>query len=435
MTAHPSRVALQADPVPLRRWQLVWLAAAVFVASAGYGALMPLLPGWLEPMMPGASAAEIARHVGMLSGAYAAGVLIGAPLWGMVSDRVGRGRILLMGLVGYVASLLFLLTPDLSSIWGIYALRGAAGFFVAAVVPLVPALVAAHTPERQRARRFAWLSGMSLVGFLFGPGLIAVADMLARWADQASPDPESLTQIVIVLSALLGSLTMLGLAATLPPRSAVEPGALPASAQLRTTSVAPLWWLSGTVMFVLSGFELGIVLQGQQHVNLSSRDIAWMFAECSIAMLLVNGLLFFTSLLEKAAPRLLAGAGLLLAIGGLIVLGQHQSELWMYIGIGMMAAGTGLVLPVISYLAAGAPTQTLGTTMGGLAAAAGLGQTLGSSAGGWLFGAVEQQSFSWLIVPLGVALALLMVRPGWWSATASSPRASSITRRRRSSAG
>ncbi len=420
MTAHLSRPALQAYPVPLRRWQLVWLAAAVFVASAGYGALMPLLPGWLVPMMPSASSAEIARHVGLLSGAYAAGVLVGAPLWGIISDRVGRGRILIMGLVGYVASLLLLLTPDLSSIWGMYAMRGAAGFFVAAVVPLVLALVAAHTLERQRARRFAWLSGMSLVGFLFGPGLIAVADMLARWAGQTSPGPETLTQIVIALSALLGSLTMLGLAATLPPRSAVEPRAVRPSAHLRAASVVPLWWLSGIVMFVLSGFELGIVVQGQQHVGLTSQDIAWMFAECSIAMLLVNGLLFFTSLLEKAAPRLLTGAGLLLAIGALTVLGQHRSELWMYIGIGMMGAGTGLALPVISFLAAGAAPQTLGTTMGGLAAAAALGQTLGSSAGGWLFGAVEQQSFSWLILPLGVVLGLLIARPDWWSAAASS---------------
>lgn len=429
------RAALQADPVPLGRWQLAWLAAAVFVASAGYGGLMPLLPRWLVPMMPGAGAAEIARHVGMLSGAYAAGVLVGAPLWGIVFDRVGRGRILIIGLVGYVASLLLLLPPDLFGIWRIYAMRGASGFFVAAVVPLVPALVAEHTPQSQRARRFAWLSGMSLVGFLFGPGLIALAELISRSAGLASPDAEALTQIVIILSALLGALTMLGLAATLPPRNAIEARAANSKAHRRATNVLPLWGLNGAVMFVLSGFELGIVLQGQQHIDLSSQDIAWMFAECSVAMLLVNGLLFFTSLLERTPPRLLAGAGLLLAISGLVVLGQHQSELWMYAGIGLMAAGTGLVLPVVSFLAAGAAPQTLGATMGGLAAAAGLGQTLGSSAGGWLFGAVGQQSFSWLIVPLGVVLALLMVRPGWWSTMVSSQHASSITRRRRSSAG
>ena len=141
-----------------------------------------------------------------------------------------------------------------------------------------------------------------------------------------------------------------------------------------------------------------------------------MFAECSIAMLLVNGFLFFTSLLEKVAPQLLIGVGLILAISGLTVLGQHQSQLAMFAGIGMMAAGIGLVIPVVSFLAAGATPQTLGTTMGGLTAAAGLGQTLGSSVGGWLFGEVGQHSFSWLIIPLAMLLALLVVRPGWWRA-------------------
>ena len=78
----------------LRPTQLAWLAAAVIAVSAGYGALMPVLPGWLDSMMPGADATEIARHVGFFSGVYAAGVLVGAPLWGGLSNRVGRGRIL-----------------------------------------------------------------------------------------------------------------------------------------------------------------------------------------------------------------------------------------------------------------------------------------------------------------------------------------------------
>lgn len=55
---------------------------------------------------------RMARHVGLLSDLYAAGVLVGAPLWGLVADRVGRGRILIVGLVGYEASE--------SSAWGWY---------------------------------------------------------------------------------------------------------------------------------------------------------------------------------------------------------------------------------------------------------------------------------------------------------------------------
>ena len=60
--------------------QLGWLAAAVFVVSAGYGALMPLIPDWLRPLMGDADPAALARHVGYLSGIYTAGILLGAAM-------------------------------------------------------------------------------------------------------------------------------------------------------------------------------------------------------------------------------------------------------------------------------------------------------------------------------------------------------------------
>ena len=171
-------------------------------------------------------------------------------------------------------------------------------------------------------------------------------------------------------------------------------------------------------MFVLAGFELGIVLQGQQQSNQSSGQAAIMLAECSLVMLGVNAVLFITALLEKISARILIGTGLLVAILGLAVLAADRSDAWMYLGVSLTSAGTGLVLPVIAYLAAGASPQRLGVVMGGLAAAAGLGQTLGSAAGGWLFGAVAHLSFGWLALPLALMLGLLLARPGWWSVIA-----------------
>ncbi|MBC7956536.1 MAG: MFS transporter [Cytophagales bacterium] len=403
----------------LRPVQLAWLAAAVVVVSAGYGALLPVLPGWLASLMPGITAREVGRHVGFLSGVYAAGVLLGAPLWGLASDRVGRGRILIIGLVGYVASLLLLLVPALAGLWGIYALRGATGFFVAAVVPVVAALVAEHTPELRRARRFAWLGAMSLLGFLFGPALSALASGLGPWLADGVVSPVVTAQFVLILSALLGGLMMLGLAVTLPASPdarAVHSGKAVSSAPGRH---AALLWLSMVVMFVLAGFELGIVLKGSQQAGQSSREAAIMLAECSLVMLAVNALLFVTSLLEKVAARTLIGAGLLLAVMGLAVLAADPSEGWMYLGVSLTSAGTGLVLPVIAYLAAGASPQKLGVVMGGLAAASSLGQTLGSAAGGWLFGTLANRSFGWLTLPLVLMMGLLVIaRPRWWLAGA-----------------
>jgi len=416
------------DADDLRILQLTWLAAAVFVVSAGYGALLPLLPGWLAQLIPGASAIEIARHVGFFTGIYTAGVLVGAPFWGVIADRVGLGRILIIGLVGYVASLLAVLVPGFDTLWTIYALRALTGFFVAAVIPVVSAFVAERTPEKRRARRFAWLGAMSLLGFLFGPGLNAVAGWSAAWiAQSGSVSPGLSARIVIVISALLGAAIMLGLAGTLPVSRAATRPIKNKPADAPKGRLSQLCWLSGIVTFVLASFELGIVLQGQEHASVSSRQIAMMFAECSLVMLVINALLFLTGLLEKVAPRRIMTVGLILAIAGLVMLAMHRSEAWVYFGISLTSAGTGLLLPVIAYLAAGTSREHLGSTMGGLAAAAGLGQTLGSAIGGWLFGAFGQWTFGWMIAPLLLMLLLLFLRPGWLPSSDPAPPGRPLT--------
>ncbi len=405
----------------LKPLQLFFLAGAVFAVSAGYGALLPMLPGWLSQQVPGMSASDIAQHVGFLSAAYTAGVLIGAPIWGLISDRLGRPQILIGGLIGYVASLLLLL-PSMEGLWAIYVLRVAAGVFIAAVVPVVSALVAAHTPRALRARRFAWLGAASLLGFLFGPGLNATADFLASLITDSVLQAQLSAQFVILLSAMLGATMLLGLSVMLPahenPQDSVE-AAIDARSRI---GVVALWWLGAAIMFVLSGFEIGIVLHGGQEANLSTQEVAMMFALCSLVMLGVNALLFFTALLDKVAPRLVMAIGSIIGMSGLALLALQQSTAAMYLGVSLTSAGTGLVIPVIAFLAAGASQRSLGVTMGGLAAATALGQTLGSATSGWLFGAMVQRGFAWLSLPLLATLILLLSRPAWWTAPAALPR-------------
>ena len=409
--------------------QLGWLAAAVFVVSAGYGALMPLIPDWLRSLMADVDPKVLSRHVGYLSGIYTAGILIGAPLWGVLADRLGRARVLLVGMVGYVVSLLFLLRPESVGVVGIYVLRGAAGFFVAAVVPVVPALVAQYTPKALRAKRFAWLGAMSLLGFLFGPGLNAAADRLVGLGLFTAFLKGSSTDLVIGLSAVLGALMMLGLATTLPAYSTIRDSEIGDDDESSKPRSLTLWLLNGVVMFVLAGFELGILLQSQRHPDLTSRDVSLMFAECSLVMLSVNALLFFTGLLERVDSRRVLVAGMTLGIAGLIVMAFHTNQTWMYLGVSLTAAGTGIVLPTVAYLAAGSARPRLGTAMGGLAAAAGFGQTLGSAVAGWMFGTVMQISFVWLSIPLIATLTILLIPSLWWPAnpllltTSSSPTA------------
>jgi hypothetical protein len=121
-----------------------------------------------------------------------------------------------------------------------------------------------------------------------------------------------------------------------------------------------------------------------------------MFAECSVVMLAANALLFFTPILNLKSTHRLLGIGLLLAMAGLALLWIQPTHGWMmYHGVGLTAAG--------------ASRAELAGAMGGLAAVASLGQTLGSAAGGWLFGASPQHRFGWLLLPLILLFLLLLV--------------------------
>jgi MFS family permease len=254
-----------------------------------------------------------------------------------------------------------------------------------------------------------------LLGFLFVPALIQVADGVGQLAGIGPVTAATSARTVIVLSAVLGGVMMIGLTRALPAMRAPDSAASKSSTTGAEGHTVALCWLSVMVTIVLAGFEVGIVLQGQQHADMSTRSVAMMFAECSLVMLFVNAALFFSGMLEKVSSRVLIAAGLLLAAAGLAVMAWHTAEDWLYVGISLTSAGTGLVLPVIAYLAAGVSHQKLGATMGALAAASGFGQTLGSSLSGWLFGAIAQRSFALLMLPLGVMLVFLAVRPGWWS--------------------
>ena len=124
--------------------RLILPLAAVFVVSLGYGVVLPVLPFVLRAL----AGVAVAWHTGLLTGVYMLALFLFAPLWGYVSDRIGRRTVILLGLAGFSAAMLWF--AQARGLAFVYGARVLAGVFAAAVLPVVLAWVSddvyvAHT--------------------------------------------------------------------------------------------------------------------------------------------------------------------------------------------------------------------------------------------------------------------------------------------------
>lgn len=147
--------------------QFFLLMASVFTVYVGYGIVLPVLPFLLERLLGDEARFSVAWHTGMIAGIYMLALFVFAPLWGRVSDRFGRRPVILLGLGGCVAALLLFGVAD--SLWLAYLARALGGVLVSAVLPVALAYVSDTSGHETRARRFAWMTAATTLGFLLGP--------------------------------------------------------------------------------------------------------------------------------------------------------------------------------------------------------------------------------------------------------------------------
>jgi MFS family permease len=142
----------------------IWSTVAVDLV--GFGIILPVLPLYAERF--GASPAT----VGALFASFSVAQLLLAPVWGAVSDRVGRKPVLLVSLAGTAAgSLLTGVAGSLPVLFFGRVLDGASG----ASVSVAQAAVADLSEPDQRARLFGLLGAAFGLGFVAGPALGALA--------------------------------------------------------------------------------------------------------------------------------------------------------------------------------------------------------------------------------------------------------------------
>ncbi len=382
------------------------LMLAVFVVSIGYGVVLPLLPNLIERLLGAAvKATQVSRHTGLLTAVYTLSLFLFAPLWGRLSDRRGPRSVLLIGILGFgVTMLVFSFVENLAAV---YAERFLSGVFAAAVTPVAAAAIGSFvTTEQGRARRLSFVSMAGISGFLLGPMLgVFVTRLAADFLPQSMPAGS--IAIPLAATALLAFLIAFAVARAVPGGKDPDrpPKAAARSVEHRAWLLPKLLSLSFIVSAGVGVFEVGLALRGKQELHLAPYQIALMFSECSLVMFLVQALVFSSWVKPDTTRWLIAPALAVLAVG-LFLVPQASDFTLMLVVIAAVAASAGVLSPILTYWISARAGSAQGWELGKQTAAASLGVTVGSAAGGLLFNVAALPGASFVLVALLVLVGL-----------------------------
>lgn len=165
------------------------LAVGMFVFTLGFGVIIPVMPYYANKL--GATALDL----GLLMATFSAMQLVCAPLWGAISDRIGRKPVMMVGLTGFglaftvtglssepaalaiseVISHWTGLTPHIGVLF-ISELIG--GTLSSGIYPATLAFVADITKPEERGGLMGQMGAASGLGIIVGP---AISGFLTAW--------------------------------------------------------------------------------------------------------------------------------------------------------------------------------------------------------------------------------------------------------------
>ena len=150
--------------------QMTVLMMSMFIFTLGFGIIIPVIGYYTKSM--GAGALEL----GLLMASMSAMQFLFAPLWGRVSDRIGRKPVLLAGLLGF--ALTFIMVGVSTQLWMLFVALIIGGILTASIWPAVLAYIADITTHEERGSLMGYAGAASGLGIIAGP---AISSVLTTW--------------------------------------------------------------------------------------------------------------------------------------------------------------------------------------------------------------------------------------------------------------
>jgi len=344
----------------------IWVTVALDLI--GFGIVFPILPIYAHRF-----GADAVSATGMVA-AFSAAQLVFAPVWGRLSDRVGRKPVLIVSLVGTaVGSLVTGLAGSVAILYLGRVLDGISG----GSVSVAQAAVADIAPADQRARL------LGLVGAAFGVGFVAGPALGALSALGGPRVPFLVAAVIAAANALVASRR---LPETRPAAEAPHVKRPIFDRQAwQAERVLPFVVLAFLSLSAFSAFEATFPFFGEVRLHFGEVSTAATFAAIGLPLLVVQARLIGPAV-DRLGERTVLVAGLACNAVGLFLLAGVHSVLALVAPMALLVVGQGLASPTLSSIVAGrAGAHRRGAVLGVQQAAGGFARVVGPIAGGLLF--------------------------------------------------
>jgi len=346
----------------------------VLIDLLGFGIVLPLLPRYAHKFQ----AADY--EIGLLMASYSAMQFLFSPIWGRVSDRVGRRPILLLGLAGSVISYTLFAFADTMTL--LFVSRIAAGIF-GATIGTAHAYIADVTPKEKRGREMALIGVAFGVGFTVGP---AIGGLTYSEAHPGTPGfvAAGLSLIALILAAArLKEPEKHRFRAQKPW---LDSHGLKTALGMKTIPL--ILGLNFVATFAFAGLESTLSRFTEDALSYDIRENGWLFTYVGFCMLMAQGFVVRRYMMRVGELNFVRAGPVILA-AGLLLTGFSASNAWLaFAGLAIAVLGFAMIGPSLSSLLSqrtSAETQgeVLGVNQSGLSMARILGPYVGLSLFGW----------------------------------------------------
>lgn len=350
---------------------VIILFFTMIVVMLGFGIVIPILPFYVKQFGAGGSA------LGMLMATYGIMQFIFAPLWGSISDQVGRKPILMVGVLGNAIAQ-FLLGFS-TQLWMLFAARALAGILSSATLPTAMAYISDSTTSAERGGKMGMIGAAMGIGMVIGPGL-------GGWLAGAS------------LSApffLAGGLSLLALFIVflVLPESQHTPSG--GAVKIRGPQLAKLWqalnspigilfFMAFLLSFGLTNFEGVFGLYAKERYNYTPQQVGTVLTVIGLISAIIQGGLTGPAT-RKWGEEMVIRAAFLASAVGFVLMTLAQTYPQVMLTAGFFVFSNAMLNPSVASLISKRTHNEQGMTMGLNNSFLSLGRIVGPMWAGFVF--------------------------------------------------